>query len=485
MQSADPAVFFQDLGLTVMNACYDLPMYVDQQGNTQPMLATSMDQSPDLKTVTMRLQSGINFQDGTPVNAEAVKYTVERTIGVASGVSSYYGNVKSVEAKDDTTVVFRMKTPDRTFLRQLAAPWALRVVSPTTVKAHATKDDPWAQKWMETHTAGSGPYELTKYSSTEYELQAVDGYWGEPAAIKTIRIKVVPNFTSQVLRLQSEQTSLMITGVPLKTLPQLLDKGFELNEMVNPDRTQMFINEHTPAFATAEARNAIAAAIDRATIVKNVYGDYGAFAENVWTVDPPGNPSKYPVTYDLERAKQYVASMPASDRSLTLQYVNDTPEQQTVALQIGAALNAAGLDVKVEAVTQPETFGYPTAKLDTLPDMLIVDFTGGSTTSYLNFPRVFLGNPAKSPVMGLYFGGLSYLQPTQTSQADLLMAQANRTVDQAESDDLYSQAAKMQAESGLWIPIVDRPQLTVSQAGLTGFDKMLLAPNTFQPNLVK
>jgi len=482
MQSADPAVFFQDLGLTVMNACYDIPITTDQSGELKPMLAESWSQSEDGMTVTLKLREDVKFQDGTPLNAEAVKFSVERTIAVGAGVSSYFVSLDNIETPDEYTVVFNLNQPNGTFLLSMAGPWTLRVVSPTAVKEHATEDDPWAEKWLGENSAGSGPYKLTKYSSTEYELEAVDGYWGEPAAIKTIRIKVVPNFTSQILNLQSGQTDLMVTGVPLKTLPSLLEKGFELHQMVNPDRTQVFLNERTPAFATAEGRTAIAAAIDRDAIVNSVYGEYGTVAEHIWTTEGlPGDAGRYQVEYDPERAKAFVETLPEADRSLTFQYVNDTPEQQTCALQIGAALDAVGLKVEVVAVTQPETFGYPTADPSTLPDMLMVDFTGGSTSSHYNYPRVFLA--AVDPDRA--HGGLSYLQPTQMKEADDLAYEANFTPDKEQADALYAQAAEMHAQSGLWIPIVDRPQLLVARAGLTGFDKQKLAPNCFQPNLVK
>ena len=97
----------------VMTNIYDPLVYLDPAGNLYPCLAKSWVLSNENKTVTFKLRKGVKFHDGTPFNAEAVKYTVERHIdpATASPTSWMLGEFDKVEVIDEYTVAYNYKVP--------------------------------------------------------------------------------------------------------------------------------------------------------------------------------------------------------------------------------------------------------------------------------------------------------------------------------------------------------------------------------------
>src|SRR5438876_9528941 len=119
-----------------------LVTFPDESTQVVPGLAESWTISKDGLQYTFKLRSGIKFHDGTPLNAEAVKFSIERQINPnhpASKLGKYpfanyfFGNVKAVEPLDELTVRFILKEPRASFLDVMAAA-AAAIVSPTAVK---------------------------------------------------------------------------------------------------------------------------------------------------------------------------------------------------------------------------------------------------------------------------------------------------------------------------------------------------------------
>ena len=129
-----------------------------------PGLAESWTISDDGKTYTFRLRKGVKFHDGTPFNAQAVKYCLDRQLdpkhpqnaGAAYPYSkSFLGNVDSIQVVDDHTVRFVLKTPLSPFIHYLAHN-ALRIMSPESLKKYG--------KEVTKHPAGTGPFKLKEWA---------------------------------------------------------------------------------------------------------------------------------------------------------------------------------------------------------------------------------------------------------------------------------------------------------------------------------
>ena len=115
----------------------------------EPALATSWEISEDGAVYTFQLRSGVRFHDGTPFDAEAVKFNFERMLQEDHPfhdtgpfpLSFFFSVVESIETPDPRTVVFRLREPYAPFLSNLAYPTGL-IVSPQSVKTHGREVGP-------------------------------------------------------------------------------------------------------------------------------------------------------------------------------------------------------------------------------------------------------------------------------------------------------------------------------------------------------
>lgn len=466
--SLDPDIFFNNEGLSITMAVYESLLRDKPNAPTpqqEPWLATSWSESPDGLTYTFKLRTGVKFHDGTPVNAAAVKFSFERRMKINAGPAEATMGVKSVDAPNPTTVVVHMKRPTRAFLAFMASGYGLKIMSPTTIKKHEVGGD-LGQKWLETHDAGSGPYEISSVTQSQYTLTRFDGYWNKPAGFKTVEIKVIPDFTSQELQLQQGGLDLMIHGTPTKDLPRLESMGFKVTTEPTFNRTTLFLNPATPAFATPQLRLAVAAAINRASIIKQVWGKYATVATQMYPAGALRVPlAPYNVAYDPSKLKALVSKLPANDRTVSLTYTDDDPDNQQLAQLIQAQLSAAGLQMTSRGVPQTEFFSYAT-KPNLRPDAALIGGCSSDAGSPDPFARLFY--TANAP--------LNFFQANSGNGADHALDEATTTVDPKASDRFYDQAGRLYAASGLFIPLADRPEVYVTRLGLTGIEHEFVSP---------
>lgn len=119
----------------VWDSVYDTLLIQDNSGKLQSGAAQSWQYSSDARTLTLKLRTGMKFSSGTPVDAAAVKATLERIRSTPGPSQGVLASVASVEATDADTVVIRLKRPDGSLLTSLsmAAVIAPRQVIPFLV----------------------------------------------------------------------------------------------------------------------------------------------------------------------------------------------------------------------------------------------------------------------------------------------------------------------------------------------------------------
>ena len=141
-------------------------------GGYHPALATSWTSSPEADAWTFTLRDDVTFQDGTPFDAEAVKYNVERILAPetqSAEMAAQIGPVDRVEVVDATTVTLHYKVP---WVTVLDAFRRVPIWSPTAVEK-------WGLHEFAKHLVGAGPFTLSEWTPNDHvTVEKWDGYRG-------------------------------------------------------------------------------------------------------------------------------------------------------------------------------------------------------------------------------------------------------------------------------------------------------------------
>ena len=366
----DPAKLTNLPAATILRQTYE--GLVDYKGDTTEvtgLLATSWDISSDGTVYTFHLRNGVKFQDGTSFNATAAKFAFDRYVGVKKGL--YYGSlsriIDRVDAVDPLTLRITLKTSYGPFLSMLATLYMKIFISPTAINKNKTPDDPWAEKWADSHIVGTGPYTLASYvPGGDVTLGSFSDYWGGWTD---------KNFNRVVFRLvreASSQKQLLMAG-DVDVAENIIHEDYPaLNQtagvMITVDTIHPSAKILLPMFTArpplndVRVRQAILYALDVGAINNAVYEGtavrmHGPFTPGVFP--GLGSPAPYINDYsprDLAKAKAlmqaagYSMDKPVKMAATTL----NTPDNLRFFQVVQSQLKDIGIDVDVQAVTVPE-----------------------------------------------------------------------------------------------------------------------------------
>ena len=285
--SYDPIACNDIHGMEVLFNVYPcLFKFVPDSTQVEPDLAESYTVSDDGKVYLFKLREGLTFPDGTPFNAEVVKYSIERSFKTEANYSWMVTRfVEKVEVTSEYEVTFYLKSPT-TFFPAVMAVAAYAPVNPNVYPLDETLD------WPE-EMAGLGPYKAVSFKrDEEVVLEANPDYWGEKPKNDRIVIRYFADPTT--LRLALEKGEVDIAYRTLGT-PDILDlrQSDKYIQYESPSPLIHFLDLYcaAPPFDNKIVRQGVATAIDRKQIAKLVYQGtvvpvYSMMALNWWPYIP-------------------------------------------------------------------------------------------------------------------------------------------------------------------------------------------------------
>lgn len=259
---------------------FDPLVWQTAAGEFAPGLAESWSISDDGKEYTLKLRNDVTFHDGTPLNAEAVKFTFDRIMDPetkSQTAISLMGPYESSEVVDDSTIKIKFKEAYAPFLNSLSLPY-LSPQSPTAVKA-AGKD------YGITTLVGTGPYMFKSYAPDQ-EVVLVknpDYKWGPPHLMSgggpfldTITIRIIPEDNTRSAALQSGELSFADT-LPTQELENLrANKDLTILSPVQAGSGHsVMMNVTNPPMDDVKVRQALEWATDKQGLIDTVFN--GAF----------------------------------------------------------------------------------------------------------------------------------------------------------------------------------------------------------------
>ncbi|SFG94393.1 ABC transporter substrate-binding protein [Sulfitobacter dubius] len=268
-------------------------------GSVVPGLAASWEISEDGLTYTFKLREGVTFHDGTTMDAEDVKFTLDRINAEdsANAQKALYSAISEVTVVDPQTVEVKLSEPNGNLLFNLAwgdavivAPESVDTIKQTPIGTGAFKFDEWRQ-------------------GDKITLSRYDAYWGDAPALASATFKFISDPTAAFASVMAEDVD-VFAGFPApENIPQFeADPRFQVLIGSTEGETILSINNKREPFDNVKIRAAVAHAIDRQAIIDGAMFGYGT---PIGTHFAPHNPDYIDLTemsaYDPEKSKALLA----------------------------------------------------------------------------------------------------------------------------------------------------------------------------------
>src|SRR5260370_25521271 len=183
--------------------------------------------------------------------------------------------VADMQTPDPMTFVVKLRSVVTPFMDYMASSWGPKIISPKALGDNAGND--FAQTWAKTNADGTGPYRLTAFTrGKNYTLTRNDSNWGPRANFATVNIRIIPDMNSQILQLRSGGLDVILHSFPVAELPTASsDPNLAVKDFSSYLQSLLYINTNKAPFNNLALRKAVAADIDRDTLVSQIYGSYG------------------------------------------------------------------------------------------------------------------------------------------------------------------------------------------------------------------
>lgn len=326
----------------------------DVDFNIIPELAESWEVSDDGIVITFSIHEGALFHDGTPCDAEAVKWNIERVMDpeVNSPLRTQLEEaIDTAEAADATTVVLNLKQAWRPLLATLGERPGF-IVSPTAV------DEQGAEAFA-LNPVGSGPFRFVEWvTDSHIALERNDDYWdtGKPY-LDRIEIRHVPDGQVQLTMIRTGEAQLIDAVSPglLETIEGNDEVAIE--ELESARFAGTHFDNTKPPFDNADLRAAINFATNRDEIRDVIYAGTGRVATHPlgggWAFDPALD-GVYQF-YDPELAQEHLTAAGYNGETLSLTCSNTQNDQQLAQL-LQAQYAEVGINVELEVVNSADAF---------------------------------------------------------------------------------------------------------------------------------
>ena len=410
----------------VYHNLYEPLLVLDEKLGIQPNLAESW-QTPDPKTLILKLRQGVKFHDGTDFNAEAARINFDRMANDPKSVrKGEVANIASTEAVDPFTLKITLKQPDASLLATLTDRAGM-MISP------AAQQKLGADLQHDATGAGTGPFQFVEWVPDDHLLlKRNDAYWNKDGGpyLDQIRYRPIPDDTVKLQSLQGGEIDALDYLAPRTVSLAKADANLTVIDVPSLAAFWYMLNTTKPPFDNKALRMAVTYALDAEAIVKGVYLGVGVAANG------PISPSSWayddtikPVKRDLAKAKAMLAEGGQPNGfTFTFTIVN-TPFGVQEAEVVKAQLAEAGITCNVQTV---DGAGQLAAGNGKTYDMTTYAWSGrpdpdGNTYQFFH----------TTPGVSLNWSGIS------NPQLDQLLEQTRQVSDQAERKKLYSQAIQI------------------------------------------
>lgn len=454
----DPAVTMDNSAWKITYYAYQrLVEYDGASTEVKPGLAKEWKVSDDGLQWTFTLQEGNKFADGTPVTAEAVKFSFDRTLQIKKGPYDVYSVIKEVKANSPTSVTFVLTKNFPPFLSTLAANYG-SIVNPKVMEKAQNGD--LGQNYLANNTMGSGPYQLAEWKKGEYFKLTQNPNSSVKSAFKEVYFKIIPDATAQRLQLEAGEIDIA-EGIPTEQLNALKELG-NVDVLQQPslfvDYVYINSSKGNPALKDPKVRQALSYAVDYDALKDAVQEGFatqmrGPIPKGLWGHDE----AAFQYKRDVEKAKALLAEAGVSNLTLNLLYSDARTWWETEALTLQAFLADIGVDLKLNKIAN--------ATAREMIDKGEFDLALGVWSPDFGDPFMFMNYWFDSNNFGLAGNRAFY----KNDKVDELVRKAATTNDQGEREKLYQEAQKIVIDEAPYIYLYQKDFLLPVSKRVKGF----------------
>jgi ABC-type transport system substrate-binding protein len=423
-----------------------------------PGLAESWDQS-DPGVLVLYLRHGVTFHDGTPFNAEAVKYNIERAQGEESNVQADVAAITSVDLVDEYTVRLTLAAPDSSLLLTLADRAGM-MISPTAAAKHGDA--------FERQPVGAGPWRFVEWrNGARVRVERFADYWqsGLPH-LDGIDFTIMTDDSTAVNALRSGQQDFVFDPPPQEIGNLEASPGFSAS--ISPQLYQLIIYLDLAAapFDDPRIRRAVNLAINREQLLEVARFGRG---EVGWTPLP---------------SKHW-----AYAEELVPTYPHDLAQARELLAEAG---HAEGISFPMIVYADPtsirlgEVIKHQLGKAGITVELVPTELTQG-TSEFFNQRRypamlsAWTGRPDPALTYKLMFTEKGYYNaghvPTQ-GIAEVLQA-TNGSADLTVRKEGLARLAEIVADNALFVPLMFPASAAVYSDDVSGYEPSLLGKPKF------
>jgi peptide/nickel transport system substrate-binding protein len=356
---ADPPTL--NLGITTDYTAGDVSakileglVWTDRSYAAQPSLATSWTVSPDGLEYTFTLRDGVKWHDGAAFTADDVVFSFTEILGKlhprASAMLRRLAAV--VSAPSPTSVTFKLKTPYAPFLQQFS------VFDAPILPKHLYAGTDIAANPANQHPIGTGPFKFNSWArGSAITVVRNPDYWGAPKpGLDRIVFQIIPQPASRITALETGDADFAPDFYLPKAgeLQLLAGKALQVRQAVNIPAVYFAIfNTETAPFSDIRARHAVAQAVDRSRMVRQVMNGlatpgFGAFGDGFgWLTDADSSYNKlYPLHPAAAKALLTDSGFKPDTKPRVL-YDAARPQMVSAANILRENLRAIGMDVQL------------------------------------------------------------------------------------------------------------------------------------------
>jgi peptide/nickel transport system substrate-binding protein len=469
----DPARQFEYSPPTTIRAVYEtlLTLAPGDYVTLRPLLAESWKQVDGGKAWEFKLRKGVKFASGNPLTAEDVKFSFERLANVKDQPADMAENLGPIEVVDPQTVKITMADKTQPLLT-LFTSVTYSISDSKTVMAQGGTSGKDAEKvdkataWLDTHSAGTGPYVLTGWTrNQEVVLERNKSYWRAPAAFEKVVLRHIADGGAQVLALRRGDidAALNLSADQLDSLAK--DANVKIVSTPSLDFVYMALTnsaDMNQALGKKAARQAVQAAIDYDGIIKGLMGGHAIRPATFIPIGLGGSTEaltkEIGPRQDLARAKKLLA-----DAGL--------PNGFTFKLSYGkAAIGGTTYDLIAQKIQSDLARVGITAELDPMDQATLrTAYKEGKAQSALSFWNPDAMEPWlwAQPAIGRVAKRVHWAPPKDIVD---LVARAGGEPDPKKAVGLYREFMKMLIEQANYIHLIQPVFRVATTKAITGYN---------------